>query len=597
MKRGAKNQITQMAPEDGSSSSGGEDGHHQTKGRSNAQNAPISERVISVPKRRAPDSITENPFASLQLLSADSTTKQTTQIASSQEVNSQDVILNNREDGLKERDNILHEINNLNLAFSQSIQKAYSRDHNTDFTSLFPQYSKFRAQIEDRFGYLKEQMKKLSKPAEAEEHALPSPPKTQILVGTKMEKESEKNLSNFDKNLEGSSKQNPKSLFPFVNPASNGQEYPNKSEVELAFKKLKENMSKPKFTQQADVSDEEKDKNFESSPNQKLTKTFTFVRKEEPKKPPFDFAAAFKKMQENASKHSFTQKSENSESEGEEITPFESQKPAPPFKLDFERPINAFEKEKEKTAIHKFSFGQSMQEESPLKPFSLQGAEKLPEQKPFQFSVSSQTQQEPLKISFDAKPELKPFSFGSQSQEQQTPKAPFKFSFGSQEQSLPSFKFGGESSQPLGQFSFSKPAQPAEDGDAEGSGGEEEFPPTQEEPPANKELIETGAGEEGETTLWQSRCKLFKLEGSNTWKDLGVGLLKLNSKSDIQRRLLIRAERTGKVLLNVDVKGIVVDYKEERPKEITLMSSHDSGRYLLRSKDEIKPLFNLVRSK
>ena len=55
--------------------------------------------------------------------------------------------------------------------------------------------------------------------------------------------------------------------------------------------------------------------------------------------------------------------------------------------------------------------------------------------------------------------------------------------------------------------------------------------------------------------------------------------------------------RSGKVLLNVNIKGIVVNYKEEQPKEPTFISSHDSGRYLLGSKDGIKPLYDFLRLK
>ena len=58
----------------------------------------------------------------------------------------------------------------------------------------------------------------------------------------------------------------------------------------------------------------------------------------------------------------------------------------------------------------------------------------------------------------------------------------------------------------------------------------------------------------------------------------------------------MRAEGTGKVLLNVDVKGVICDYKEERPSEVIMVTSHDGSKYLLRSKDSMQPLDQIFKS-
>ena len=602
MKRGAKGQITQTSPEEDGSSSGGEEEQGRIKGAASTLLGQRPERTISVPKRRAVELTAENPFASLRPFNPPSATKQPIS-PPLQNDNPSLLILNEKEDGLKERDNILVEIDKLNQAFSESLQKAFSRDRHTDFTSLFPQYSKFRAQIEDRFAVLKEQMKKLSRPADTHDYSLPSPPKSQILVGTqrgekvastlpenpafsfsesrdesfqKLDKHEfrQKTATNFEQTQYGQSQ------IP-IKPFSFGQTEPSRNEEQstkpLIFGQFQAEKSKEEQTSKPLVFSFGKEPEIEKSEIQ--SRPFSFdakqdvVRREEPR---FELSSVAAKVQENLPKKfhfGVTQGSPLAQKEGEkkEQTPF------------------------------KFSFGQTLQEHPP-KPFSFQKSEHLPESKPFQLSFDSQAHQEPLSqdslpFSLGSQPESKPFQFGSQSQEQPKTREPFKFSFGSQEQPLPAFKFGSQPTQPLSQFSFSKPTQPALDEEAEESGGEDDLIPAQEETLAKRELIETGAGEEGETTLWQSRCKLFRFESNNTWNDLGVGLVKLNSKSDTQRRLLVRAEGTGKVLLNVDVKGVVVDYKEERPRELTFISSRDSRRYLLRTKEETKPLNEFLQLK
>jgi hypothetical protein len=62
-----------------------------------------------------------------------------------------------------------------------------------------------------------------------------------------------------------------------------------------------------------------------------------------------------------------------------------------------------------------------------------------------------------------------------------------------------------------------------------------------------------GEGEEGETTLFQVKSKLFiqvmKENGEKSWESLGVGLIKVND-SEKSSRILCRADSSGRVLLN-----------------------------------------------
>ncbi|KZV96401.1 hypothetical protein EXIGLDRAFT_833644 [Exidia glandulosa HHB12029] len=63
---------------------------------------------------------------------------------------------------------------------------------------------------------------------------------------------------------------------------------------------------------------------------------------------------------------------------------------------------------------------------------------------------------------------------------------------------------------------------------------------------------EVMTGEEEETTVHQTRAKLFVMEQSNSWKERGTGMLKLNvRKSDRSAaRIVMRAEGVYRVILN-----------------------------------------------
>lgn len=68
----------------------------------------------------------------------------------------------------------------------------------------------------------------------------------------------------------------------------------------------------------------------------------------------------------------------------------------------------------------------------------------------------------------------------------------------------------------------------------------------------NDALIVEGEGEEEEETLAHARVKLLSLDtSSKAYKDLGVGILKVNChKVTKRRRLICRAEGSGRILMN-----------------------------------------------
>ncbi|WVQ67788.1 uncharacterized protein L199_005993 [Kwoniella botswanensis] len=158
------------------------------------------------------------------------------------------------------------------------------------------------------------------------------------------------------------------------------------------------------------------------------------------------------------------------------------------------------------------------------------------------------------------------FSFGSNSSITSKPAttAP-AFSFGNSTSTpagtgTPSFSFGAKpaatsTTTPSSGFSFA-PYTPKPAGDAEGetAEGNADLPPENAEP--SKNLAETtGAGEEDEDTIVEQRGKLNKLE-SGEFKLQGLGQFKLKrSKDGKKRRLLMRTDGSGNVILNMSVNS------------------------------------------
>jgi Ran-binding protein 3 len=82
-------------------------------------------------------------------------------------------------------------------------------------------------------------------------------------------------------------------------------------------------------------------------------------------------------------------------------------------------------------------------------------------------------------------------------------------------------------------------------------------------------------GEEGETTAWTGRAKLYTMSGegsSKAWKERGVGTFKLNVTVDEPKkaRFVLRADGTHRLLLNAAVTKQLVfggDSNGEKPKD------------------------------
>lgn len=81
---------------------------------------------------------------------------------------------------------------------------------------------------------------------------------------------------------------------------------------------------------------------------------------------------------------------------------------------------------------------------------------------------------------------------------------------------------------------------------------------------------EIGTGEEAEDTLWTGRAKLYSFENeAKSWKERGIGTLKLNATKDSPRkaRFVLRADGTHRLILNnaVQKQYLYGDAKGGRP--------------------------------
>lgn len=92
-------------------------------------------------------------------------------------------------------------------------------------------------------------------------------------------------------------------------------------------------------------------------------------------------------------------------------------------------------------------------------------------------------------------------------------------------------------------------------------------------------------GEEGETTLWTGRAKLYTMAGSGTtraWKERGTGTFKLNITVDEPKkaRFVLRADGTHRLILNAAVTKQMVfggDAAGEKPKDTRLLFNAPNG--------------------
>lgn len=191
----------------------------------------------------------------------------------------------------------------------------------------------------------------------------------------------------------------------------------------------------------------------------------------------------------------------------------------------------------------------------------------------------------------DPKPAVSPFSFGKETEGKKaspfafgatstTSSAPFQFSFASP---LPSF--GAKASSSAAVVGKTADDEATDDADGIPAGEEESFTNSR----TNTELIKTGAGEEDEKALCEERCKLYMLDKEDGWKDLGIAIIKVNhSEATGKSRIIVRAEGSGKMLLNSWInETMTVEYTNGK-KELDVLCVNQAGKiakYAVRCKE------------
>jgi len=107
-------------------------------------------------------------------------------------------------------------------------------------------------------------------------------------------------------------------------------------------------------------------------------------------------------------------------------------------------------------------------------------------------------------------------------------------------------------------------------------------------------------GEEKDTCLYQGRAKLF-IRSGQTWSEKGVGLLKLNEASNSIFRLIMRVEKSFRLIMNA-ILFPEMSCEKVRQKELTLVSiqtQNEMSTYLIRfnTTEERNNIYELIQSK
>ncbi|KAJ2450380.1 hypothetical protein EV183_004329 [Coemansia sp. RSA 2336] len=172
-------------------------------------------------------------------------------------------------------------------------------------------------------------------------------------------------------------------------------------------------------------------------------------------------------------------------------------------------------------------------------------------------------------------------------------KKPFSFGFGdlAEKKTSPA----ASTQKPAFSFGFGKPAEAASqpeddkadasmnDNDAQSNDGEEEEDSKPREP--------TTAGEEGETTVHSTRCKVYMWDSkAQSYKDMGIGNLRVNTwdggDGAKRARVLCRQETTEKITLNASMFANMMVECTGKDKNVGLLAVVDDKptRYMLRVK-------------
>ncbi|KAJ3013230.1 UNVERIFIED_CONTAM: hypothetical protein HDU68_000814, partial [Siphonaria sp. JEL0065] len=124
---------------------------------------------------------------------------------------------------------------------------------------------------------------------------------------------------------------------------------------------------------------------------------------------------------------------------------------------------------------------------------------------------------------------------------------------------------------------------------AETTNGDDDDEPTPDEQ-IDQETLMRGAGEESEQTLYSVLTRAHVYDAANKkWADVGKGILKINQNPETKKsRLILRADGSGRVLLNVAVFSGMGVKVETAAKSVSFMAVGEGAKlnkYLVKVKD------------
>jgi nucleoporin NUP2 len=345
---------------------------------------------------------------------------------------------------------------------------------------------------------------------------------------------------------------------------------------------------------------------------------------EEQSKPAFSFGTSEKK--DDNAKPSFTFGTSEKKDDKPTFTFGSSEKKD-------DKPAFSFGSSEKKDDKPAFTFGSSSDKKDESKPaftFGSSSADKKEESKPaFSFGASSGSSSESKPLfgvgsSTEKKDDSKPtFSFGSSAEKKDDSKPSFtfgssttttddkpKFSFGSsttwspekgikfgsaggddQGPSKPAFTFGGNSSSNTSPFKFSNAGgnttnESNENKEQEATTDETAQDTENNEPQSN--LSEKGPGEEEEDAVYEKKAKVYELVNGE-YKVQGVGPLRvLTHQTNKKTRILVRAEGSGRVILNTLLRS-QIKYTVEGKGQVKVIDIKSDGKpttYMIRVKTQ-----------
>lgn len=147
-------------------------------------------------------------------------------------------------------------------------------------------------------------------------------------------------------------------------------------------------------------------------------------------------------------------------------------------------------------------------------------------------------------------------------------------------ESKPKLGFGAFASTEAPFQSATALSKKAEDGEKKSEGwagnGEQPNAEAQDIVVRKKEVqkpdVELMTGEEHETTVASARVKLYVMAQDKSWKERGIGVLKINTAEGASPRLVMRSDAVLRLLLNVKLfSGMQCDLEQERFVRVVVM--------------------------